>query len=186
MIRIFPILPFLLSSFLWGQGTIPNVRLKMLDGNYAKLYDFLKDGPMIIDFWATWCEPCKKQMNYLNNFHNHFSESGFKVLAINTDTPKSMSQVKSFDKSKKFAFMVAVDPNSQVMKKMGVKLMPTTILLDKNGSIIYRHQGYLPGDEVNILKHITDHFDSAGIPYAEYDLGQTKDTKKKEKIEVDF
>ena len=72
-----------------GQGKVPNVRLKMLDGTSAKLYDYLKDGPMIIDFWATWCEPCKKQMHHLNKFHQHFQDVGFKVLTINTDTPKS-------------------------------------------------------------------------------------------------
>ena len=82
----------LMVTILWGQGKVPNVRLKMLDGKYAKLYDFLKDGPMIIDFWATWCEPCKKQMHYLNKFHKHFKDTGFKVLAINTDTPKSMAK----------------------------------------------------------------------------------------------
>jgi thiol-disulfide isomerase/thioredoxin len=158
----------------------------MLDGKYAKLHDFLKDGPMIIDFWATWCEPCKKQMYHLNKFHKHFKDTGFKVLTINTDTPKSMGKVKSYVRSKKFEFMVAVDPNNQVMKKLRVKLMPTTILVDKDGNILYRHQGYLPGDEVNILSHITEHFDKVGISYNELDLGQSKDKQKKDKIDVEF
>ena len=73
---------------LFGQNKVPNVRLKMLDGTSARLHDFLKDGPMLLDFWATWCEPCKKQMYHLNKFHEHFKDIGLKVLTINTDTPK--------------------------------------------------------------------------------------------------
>ena len=109
---------FFLLSILIAQDRVPNLRLKMLNGKYAKLHDYLKDGPMIIDFWATWCEPCKKQMRYLDLFHNHFKELGFKVLTVNTDTPKSMSKVKPYIRTKGFAFHVAVDPNSQVYKKL--------------------------------------------------------------------
>ncbi len=172
-------------ALIFGQGKVPNVRLKMLDGSSAKLYDFLKDGPMIVDFWATWCEPCKKQMYHLNKFHQHFEDTGFKVLTVNTDTPKSMGKVKSYIRSKKFKFLVAVDPNSQVKKKLKANVMPTTLLVDEDGSVLYRHQGYSPGDEDEILQHITDYFDAAGIEYNKYDAEKSKKTSKKE-VEIDF
>ena len=185
MINKHLVLSIFLLSMVLGQGKVPNVRLKMLDGSSAKLYDFLKDGPIIVDFWATWCEPCKKQMHHLNKFHQHFKNTGFKVLTVNTDTPKSMGKVKSYIRSKKFKFLVAVDPNGQVKKKLKAQLMPTTILVDKDGSVLYRHQGYSPGDEHEILKHITDYFDAADIAYDVYDEEKTKE-KTKNKVEIDF
>ena len=175
----------MLYTLAYSQGKVPNVRLKMLDGSSAKLYDYLKDGPMIIDFWATWCEPCKKQMHHLNKFHLHFKDVGFKVLTVNTDTPKSMGKVKSYIRSKKFKFFVAVDPNGQVKKKLKAELMPTTILVDTDGSVLYRHQGYYPGDEDKILKHITDYLDAAEISYDPYDTEKKKQTAKKQ-VDIDF
>ena len=148
-----------------GQNKVPNLRMKMLDGSYAKLYDFLKDGPMIIDFWATWCSPCKKLMKHLDRFHKHFNEYGLKVLAVSTDTPRSMGKVKSFIRSNQYDFLVGLDPNQQVMKKCKAEIMPTTIILDKKGNVIYRHQGYYPGYEDKILKTIHDYYDKLGVKY---------------------
>ncbi len=184
--RRFIIVSLFLLSISSAQDRVPNLRLKMLNGKYAKLYDFLKDGPMIIDFWATWCEPCKKQMRYLDLFHNHFKKLGFKVLTVNTDTPKSMSKVKPYVRTKGFEFNVAVDPNSQIKKKLKIQQMPTTIIVDQDGTVVYRHKGYVPGDEVGILKAITQLLDKKGIAYTDLDLEKVKKTKKQESLKVDF
>ena len=176
----------LIGTLVFSQDKVPNLRLKMLNGKYAKLHDFLKDGPMILDFWATWCEPCKKQMRYLNLFHNHFKEQGFKVLAVNTDSPKSMSKVKPYVRTKGFDFFVAVDPNSQIKKRLKVKEMPTTIIIDMDGIVVYRHKGYVPGDERGVLKEISILLEKLGLKYSNLDLEKFQVDKKEESINVDF
>ena len=155
----------LFISSISAQEKIPDMSIKLLDGSSKRLYEFLKDGPVIIDFWATWCAPCKKLMKHLDKFHNHFNDSGLKVLAISTDTPRSMGKVKSYIRSKKYDFFVGVDPNQQVMKKLKAELMPTTIMVDQEGMVIYRHQGYYPGDENKILNKIKSYFDERNIKY---------------------
>jgi len=138
----------------FAQNRVPNIKLKKLNGKSVMLYNYLKEGPVLINFWATWCSPCKKEMVYLDQFEKKYSDKGFSILSVSTDSQKSLSQVRSYIRSKKYTFPVFQDPNSQTFKKLNGNIMPTNILIDKDGKILWRHYGYLPGDEIGMEKEI--------------------------------
>ena len=139
-------------------GKIPNIDLKLLNGKKTNVYKLLESGPLLIDFWATWCKPCKIIMQHLNQYHNEFKEKGFKVVMINQDTPRSLGKVKSYINSKNYDFIVSVDPNQQIAKKLNGQIMPNLILIKQDGTIQWRHQGYMPGEEKEIKEQIESLF----------------------------
>ena len=134
----------------FAQNRVPNIKLKKLNGKSVMLYNYLKEGPVLINFWATWCSPCKKEMVYLDQFEKEYGDKGFSILSVSTDSQKSLSQVRSYIRSKKYTFPDFQDPNSQTFKKLNGNIMPTNILIDKDGKILWRHYGYLPGDEIGM------------------------------------
>jgi len=138
----------------FAQNRVPNIKLKKLNGKSVMLYNYLKEGPVLINFWATWCSPCKKEMVYLDQFEKEYKDKGFSILCVSTDSQKSLSQVRSYIRSKKYTFEVFQDPNSQTFKKLNGNIMPTNILINKDGKILWRHYGYLPGDEIDMEKEI--------------------------------
>ena len=150
MNRQFILLLFIFFQILFSQDISPNFSLKKINGRTVKIGEYLNDGPVLINFWATWCAPCKKEMVFLERFEYEYKKEGFSVLSISIDSQKSLAQVRSYIRINNYSFDVFLDPNMQVFKKMNGNLMPTNILLDKKGNIIWRHYGYLPGDEKNM------------------------------------
>ena len=148
---------FLLVIFIFitiEATKIPDLKIKLLDGSKTSLAELTKDGPLMIDFWATWCVPCLKVMKYLDEYHIEYKDQGFKVLMINTDSPRSIGKVKSYLKSQNHQFLIGLDPNKVISKKLNGLVMPTLILVEKGGEVKWRHQGYLPGEEEEIKKQI--------------------------------
>ena len=133
---------------------LPDLSVKLLDGKQVRLSVLLEEGPLLVSFWATWCAPCKKEMIFLEEFHQKYNENSFRVLAISTDSPKSMSKVKSYIRAKKHTFLVGIDPNQDIAKKMNALLMPTTLILNKDRKVSWYHQGFIPGDEKEIEAQI--------------------------------
>ena len=133
---------------------LPDLSIKLINGKQTRLSSLLEDGPILVNFWATWCAPCKKEMIFLEELHKKYSDQGFRVLAISTDSPKSMSKVKSYIRAKKHTFLVGLDPNQEVAKKMNAMVMPTVILIDKDRKVSWYHQGFIPGDENEIETQI--------------------------------
>jgi len=133
---------------------LPDLSVRLLDGKQVRLSALLEEGPLLVSFWATWCAPCKKEMIFLEEFHQKYNVNSFRVLAISTDSPKSMSKVKSYIRAKKYTFLVGIDPNQEIAKKMNALLMPTTLILNKDRKVSWYHQGFIPGDEKEIEAQI--------------------------------
>ena len=145
----------IIFSVLWsGSNHLPKIKLKDLQNKKQELSSFYNDGPILINFWNLACEPCKKEMKELNKLHLKYETEGFGVVSINIDNTRSMSKVKSYVKSQKYAFQVLSDPRAELFRKMGGKVMPFVIIADSTGGIINRHVGYNLGDEKELEKEI--------------------------------
>ena len=147
---------FVLVANVFAKDKLPDTFLKDLNGKKVSVHDYLDGGPLLISFWFLACEPCKKEMKFLDEYHQKYSDSGFKVLSINTDNSRTINRVKPFVKSKKYTFPILNDPKSLFFRKLGGKVCPYTVLVDHEGNIIKKHSGYNPGDEVKLEKEIKD------------------------------
>ena len=157
-ICLFIIVGFLLSvdDFSKNKEMIPNVNLKDINKKKVNLVEASKDYYVLINFWNMACEPCKKEMKFLNQFHEKYNEHGFKVISINMDTPRSMSKVKKYVKSSKYSFEVFQDPRMNVFKKMGGSIMPFVVIADNKGNVVNKHIGFNLGDEKSLELEIRE------------------------------
>jgi peroxiredoxin len=143
------------ASGLAGEAKVkaPSFRSKDLQGEAVVLDDLLGHGPILVDFWATWCKPCLKELPYVQRISQEYSERGLQVLAVTIDSPKTQSRVRPFIKSKKYDFRVVMDASQDVFRKLqGKGTVPYVVVLDREGYIRYRHTGYRHGDEKELEK----------------------------------
>ncbi len=134
---------------------LPSVQLKDMKGKTVNTADLAKDGPVVISFWATWCAPCKKELNTIHELYDDWqAETGIRLVAISIDDEKTKSQVPVYVNGKGWDFQVVMDPNGDFKRAMGVNNVPHTFLIDKDGKIVYSHNNYAPGDEEKLYQEI--------------------------------
>lgn len=150
MIKKFFFIFHFFLTFLISQNVSLNLTLKKMNGKSVKLSEYLNKGPVLINFWATWCSPCKKEMVFLDQFERRYKDNGLSILSISIDSQKSLAHVRSYIRANNYTYDVFLDPNRQVFKKLNGNLMPTNVLIDKDGKVLWRHYGYIPGDEKNM------------------------------------
>jgi len=122
--------------------------LKDLAGRPQTLSEIYPKGPVLLNFWATWCLPCAKEMPYLQKLQDNYRESGFQVLGISVDGPDRRAKVSSFINRYGYTFAVLLDSESKVIALYNPSLvLPYSVLVDRSGRIRYVHQGYSSGDE---------------------------------------
>ncbi|MED3624896.1 thiol-disulfide oxidoreductase ResA [Neobacillus thermocopriae] len=123
----------------------PDFVLIDMDGNKHQLSDYRGQG-VFLNFWGTWCPPCKKEMPYINNQYNQFKDQGVQVLSV--DIQESELVVNQFVEQYKLDFPIMIDKDKEVMTAYGVDLLPATFLIDKNGKVVKYHTGELTEDKV--------------------------------------
>ncbi|WP_243290109.1 thiol-disulfide oxidoreductase ResA [Bacillus sp. FJAT-47783] len=111
----------------------PDFVLNDLQGDSYKLSDFAGKG-VFINFWGTWCEPCKREMPYMERQYKHYKNEGVEILAINVG--ESKIAVENFANQHGLTFPIVLDKKMEVLNAYGVDPLPTTFLIDKNGKVV--------------------------------------------------
>jgi peroxiredoxin len=129
----------------------PAFALGSQSGKQVDLANF-KGQVVLINFWATWCGPCRKEMPVLDQLYSKYKPLGFTLLGVNVE-PDS-SNATGFLKSTPVTFPILFDTDSKVSKLYEVAGMPSTVIVDRKGNVRYIHRGYNPGEENEYLDQI--------------------------------
>jgi cytochrome c biogenesis protein CcmG, thiol:disulfide interchange protein DsbE len=134
---------------------LPSVKLVDMDGKAVNTAELGFKGPIVISFWATWCAPCKRELNTINELYTDWqAETGVTLVAVTIDDEKTKAQVPVYVDGKGWEYLVLMDPNGDFKRAMGVNNVPHTFLIDQNGNIVYSHNNYAPGDEDRLYEEI--------------------------------
>lgn len=146
----------LLIGALSAMAALPSVMLKDMDGRSVDTAALDNDGkPIIIDFWATWCKPCVRELNAIKDVYPDWQdETGVKFIAVSIDEAQNAQKVKPFVSQKGWDYEVLLDPNSDFKRAMGVSDPPHVFVIDGKGNIVWNHQGYVEGSEDEIFEAV--------------------------------
>ncbi len=140
----------LAASGLTGKPA-PDFVLKSSSGENMRLSEYRGDVVMI-NFWATWCGPCRQEMPLLDDLYSRYQRVGFNLLGINIDddSRRAMQMIEELE----VKFPVLFDESKEVSKLYQVEAMPVTVLVDREGKVRHVHHGYKPGYEDKYLTEI--------------------------------
>ncbi|HEX9707008.1 MAG TPA: TlpA disulfide reductase family protein [Steroidobacteraceae bacterium] len=158
-IRKLPLVALLAAfvAFAWpaaatdGSPPAPEFRLTDRAGGELALSG-LKGQVVMINFWASWCGPCRQEFPALDQIYSKYKPMGFQMLAINVESEKA--DAERFLGQTPVSFPILFDPDNKVSGNYGVSAMPTTFLVDRQGRLRWQHRAYKPGDEAKYIERI--------------------------------
>ncbi len=131
--------------------------LSDVQGNDVKFSDYLGKGPLLVNFWALWCEPCKQEMKAFKTLVDEFKSQGVSMVAINTDQVRSLAKVRAYVMTQKIDFPVLTDPDGAAARDIfSMESLPFSLILMPDGTVYKKHIGYTAGDEKTTEKEITE------------------------------
>lgn len=137
--------PMVAPDVLAGSQA-PSFRLRDLDGHVVELDRLRRQGPVVIEFWATWCTPCRAALAEVDAIRREHAGCGLTVLAVSIDGPRNAAKVKPYVIREGLPFPVAIDLDGRMEQLYQVRQLPTAVLIDTSGAIVTTHVGYRPGE----------------------------------------
>jgi cytochrome c biogenesis protein CcmG/thiol:disulfide interchange protein DsbE len=146
--------PILLAA----QIKLPSVTLQSMDGKKVDTKTWSNDGkPIIVNFWATWCAPCKRELSAIADQYDKWQkETGVKLIAVSIDDARSMARVAPYVNGQDWDYEVYLDPNGDLKRALNVNNVPHTFLLNGKGEVVYQHNNYEPGDENELYQKVRE------------------------------
>jgi len=142
-----------ISSFaLSAQSAIPSVEVKTLSGEKVNIQDFANNGKItVLSFWATWCSPCKRELDAIADVYEEWQEEyNAELVAITIDDARALPKVKPMVESKRWDYTILSDVKQDLMRGLNFQNVPMTFLINQAGEVVYTHSGYAPGDEYEL------------------------------------
>jgi len=138
----------LLYGFAFGQETLPNIELKTLTNSTTSTQKIFSENELIIiSLWATWCVPCKNELDAVSELYQDWvDETGVVYYAVSIDDSRTSNRIKPMINGKGWEFEILLDQNSDLKRAFGISTVPYTTII-KNGKVVYKHTGYTPGYE---------------------------------------
>ena len=133
------------------SGAAPNITLKSNSGKNLKLSEY-RGQVVLLNFWATWCAPCRQEMPLLDKIQKRYHSLGFTILGVNVE--ENSAAAKKMLRHTPVSFPILFDTQNTASKAYNVSAMPSTVLIDKDGKMRYLHKGYQSGDEKTYVKWI--------------------------------
>jgi thiol-disulfide isomerase/thioredoxin len=142
----------LIISISWSQD--PVFRLRDLDNAWKEYSDLKGSQLTVIDFWATWCQPCVRSIPLLSEMEKKYRDRGVNFIGVSIDGPRNQSKIKPFIQSMGVEYPIIRDLDSELMSDLGVTAVPTLLIYDAEGELLFFHEGFRPGDEIIIRDHL--------------------------------
>ncbi len=143
---------FVSSAFAPVAKTFPSIEVKTLDGKAVNIKDYVNQGKItVVSFWATWCSPCKRELDAIAEYYEEWQEDyNFELIAITIDDARSLAKVPALVETKGWDYTIFSDARQELKKALNFQTVPQTFLINQNGEIVYEHTGYNPGDEYEL------------------------------------
>jgi len=135
---------------------VEDFTLRTHDGGEIKLSDALEDGPVILDFWATGCTPCRHAMPIYAELATKYADKGVRFLPVSLDTKKAQSKIAPLFEKQGWKFVSLLDPTQEIASALHVLSLPTMFLVDQDRRIVATHIGFRPDMKEGLERELQD------------------------------